>query len=138
MSPPRPHTSTAAAVASLLPVLAGVGALAWLIVRDMSLTPVWSWITLAVMSLMALVWLAVLMSLLHTMNPEIARECGRAGAIATVATGMLMIVPFAALALIAELQLGWSAAQAFAAAGLMTGAGAVGLDQARLDKTQSN
>lgn len=46
--------------------------------------------------------------------------------------GMVLLVPFALLAALAELALGWSAVQAFAAAGLMGSAAAAAAATARL------
>jgi hypothetical protein len=50
----------------------------------------------------------------------------RDNASAAVRRGFLMLVPFTALALLADLVLGWGATQAFMAAGLMTSAAVAG------------
>lgn len=47
------------------------------------------------------------------------------------AIGLLLLAPFAALALVAELLLGWNASQVFSSAGLMTACGAVGVELGR-------
>lgn len=126
------RVSTPAAVANLVLVLACIATLGWLTARHLPLSAFWSFaISFGLMG-MGLVWLGVLTGIVHVMNPEIARTHGKTAALVPVATGMLMIVPFTALALVAELSLGWSATQAFAAAGLMTGAGAVGMEIGRL------
>jgi len=126
------RVSTPAAVANLVVVLASISVLGWLTARHMPVSPVWSWAVAFLLMVMGLVWLGVLTGIVHVMNPEITRTYGGGAALVPVATGMLMVVPFTVLALIAELSLGWSAAQAFAAAGLMTGAGAVGMEIGRL------
>ena len=47
------------------------------------------------------------------------------------AIGFLLLAPFAVLALVAELLLGWNASQVFSSAGLMTACGAVGVELGR-------
>lgn len=47
------------------------------------------------------------------------------------AIGLLLVAPFAVLALAAELLLGWNASQVFSSAGLMTACGAVGAEVGR-------
>lgn len=47
------------------------------------------------------------------------------------AIGLLLLLPFAVLALAAELLLGWNASQVFSSAGLMTACGAVGVELGR-------
>lgn len=56
---------------------------------------------------------------------------GRAAVLEAAATGFLLILPFAILALAAELLLGWKASQVFSSSGLMTACGAVGVEVAR-------
>ncbi len=126
------RVSTPAAVVNLVLALASIAALGWLTARHMPVSPIWSYAVVFLLTVMGLVWLAVLAGIVHVMNPEIARTYGGGAALVPVATGMLMLVPFTVLALVAELALGWSAAQAFAAAGIMTGAGAVGMEIGRL------
>ena len=126
------RVSTPAAVANLVLVLACIATLGWLTARHLPVSPVWSFAVAFGLMGMGLVWLGALTGIVHVMNPEIARTHGGAAALTPVATGMLMVVPFTALALIAELSLGWSATQTFAAAGLMTGAGSVGMEIGRL------
>ena len=60
-------------------------------------------------------------------NPRLGRAAVREAA----ATGFLMILPFAALALAAEVALNWQASQVFSSAGLMTAGGAVGVEVMR-------
>jgi len=126
------RVSTAAGVANLALVLACITTLGWLTARHTTASPGEAFAVGFGLMVMALIWLGVLTGIVHVMNPEIARTHGSGAALVSVATGMLMIVPFTVLALFAELALGWSAAQAFAAAGLMTGAGAVGMEIGRL------
>lgn len=52
-------------------------------------------------------------------------------ALGACALGFLALVPFTALALVAELMLGWSAAQVFTSAGLMAAGGAAGMELSR-------
>ena len=126
------RVSTGAGVANLVLVLGCIATLGWLTARHMSLAPIWSFMVTFGLMVMGLIWLALLTGIVHVINPEIAQAHGSGAALVPVATGMLMIVPFTLLALVAELLLGWSATQAFAAAGLMTGAGAVGVEIGRL------
>ena len=130
------RVSTPAAMAELVLVLASIAALGWLTARHMPVSPVWSCAVGLLLAAMGLIWLGVLTGIVHVMNPEIAQTHGGMAALTPVATGMLMVVPFTVLALVAELALGWSAAQAFAAAGLMTGAGAVGMEVSRLGSSK--
>ena len=60
-------------------------------------------------------------------NPNLGRDVMREA----TATGLLLLLPFAALALAAELLLGWNASQVFSSAGLMTACGAVGVEISR-------
>ena len=46
-------------------------------------------------------------------------------------TGLLLLLPFAALALVAELLLGWNASQAFASTALVAACGAAGAEVGR-------
>ena len=55
----------------------------------------------------------------------------RAAVLEAAATGLLLLLPFAILALAAEILLGWKASQVFSSAGLMTACGAVGVEVGR-------
>lgn len=61
-----------------------------------------------------------------------ARQYGGGGLSYAVARGFLMLIPFTALAALAELYLGWSAVQAFASAGIMAAGAGVGVELAKL------
>jgi hypothetical protein len=56
---------------------------------------------------------------------------GRAVILEAAATGLLLLLPFAILALAAEILLGWKASQVFSSASLMTACGAVGVEVSR-------
>jgi uncharacterized membrane protein (UPF0136 family) len=56
---------------------------------------------------------------------------GREAVLEAASTGLLLLLPFAVLALVAELILGWNASQTFSSAGLMTACGAVGVEVSR-------
>ena len=56
---------------------------------------------------------------------------GREAVLEAASTGLLLLLPFAVLALVAELLLGWNASQTFSSAGLMTACGAVGVEVSR-------
>jgi hypothetical protein len=75
----------------------------------------------------AVVAASLLVFVLGLANPNLGREALREAA----ETGFLLILPFAALALAAELALGWQASQVFSSAALMTSGGAVGMEVAR-------
>lgn len=70
--------------------------------------------------------------MLWLVNPAIRKEYGYSGVRRAVGAGFVTFVPFAALAVVAEVGLGWDALTAFAMTGFMTGAGAAGLEVARL------
>jgi hypothetical protein len=69
----------------------------------------------------------VLVLALSSTNPSL----GRAAVTEAAETGFLLILPFAILALAAELLLGWQASQVFSSAALMTSGGAVGIEVVR-------
>jgi hypothetical protein len=64
------------------------------------------------------VW--VLRGMLSLGNASVRADHGAAALRAAVDDGFRMLLPYAALALIADLGLGWQSAQAFSAAGLLT------------------
>ena len=70
---------------------------------------------------------SVLVFVLGLANPHLERAALREAA----ESGFLLILPFAVLALAAELALGWQASQVFSSAALMTSGGAVGMEVAR-------
>ncbi len=76
--------------------------------------------------------LALLTLFLSLVNGAVRREHGRAAVRLAVNGGFLLLVPFTVLALVAELGLGWEAAAGFAAAGIITAAGAAGAELTRL------
>jgi len=65
-------------------------------------------------------------------NPAVRKEHGYKGVGRAVGTGFAGLVPFALLAFLAEMSLGWDALSAFAIAGLMAGATGAGLEVSRL------
>jgi hypothetical protein len=69
----------------------------------------------------------VLTTALSMANPHLERPAVREAA----ASGFLLMLPFAILALAAEILLGWKASQVFSSAGLMTACGAVGVEVGR-------
>lgn len=78
-------------------------------------------------ALFALLGTYLLVLVLVLANPRLGRDVvGEA-----TATGLLLLLPFAVLALAAELALGWNASQTFSSAGLMTACGAVGVEVGR-------
>ena len=78
-------------------------------------------------ALFAFLAVQLLVMILRLVNPRMDRD----GISKAAATGLLMLLPFAALALVAELLLGWNASQAFASAALVTACGAVGAEVGR-------
>ncbi|MGE4072293.1 MAG: hypothetical protein AB7E72_14075 [Lysobacterales bacterium] len=70
--------------------------------------------------------IVLLRALLHAGNGSVRAEHGTQVVRAAVDEGLLMLLPFAALALLAELGFGWESVQAFAAAGLLTAASLAG------------
>lgn len=68
----------------------------------------------------------LLRALLHVGNGSVRSEHGAQVVRTAVDEGFLMLLPFAALALLAELGFGWESVQAFAAAGLLTAGGLAG------------
>lgn len=68
----------------------------------------------------------LLRALLHAGNGSVRAEHGTQVVRAAVDEGLLMLLPFAALAVLAELGFGWESVQAFATAGLLTAASLAG------------
>lgn len=71
---------------------------------------------------------------LHVASPQIRQQRGFMGAWQSFNTGFMMLIPFTVLALIAELALGWNAAQVFASAGIMTAGATMGVEMSKLGK----
>jgi hypothetical protein len=69
----------------------------------------------------------LLVQAIHVAHPGLGRDAIQEAA----SNGLLLILPFAVLALVAELLLGWNASQTFSSAGLMTACGAVGVEVSR-------
>jgi len=78
------------------------------------------------------VLLTPLRLMLWVANPTVRKEHGWAGIRKAVGAGFVTIVPFALLALVAELLLGWNALTAFAMAGMAASSGAAAMEVARL------
>ena len=76
--------------------------------------------------------IAVMRGLLSAGNPGLRATYGETVIDAAVAGGFLMLLPFAVLALLAELLLQWEAVQAFMATGLMTAAALTGSELSAL------
>ena len=77
--------------------------------------------------LFGLMAVVLLSGLLALCNPgAFKRPRGLWGLLGAASEGLLLLLPFTILALLAELLLGWNAAQAFAAAGLMASAPGMG------------
>lgn len=60
-------------------------------------------------------------------------EIGLSGVWAAVGKGFLMMIPFAVLAVVAEVGLHWNAVQAFASVGLMSAGAAAGMELAKIN-----
>jgi hypothetical protein len=119
-------------LAQLALVLLCIGLLGWLTTRHLPASPVRVGGFVFGFLLLPALGLAILSSLLSTLNPAAANTHGKLAGLSAVSSGMLLIVPFTLLALIADLVLGWSAVLTFATAGVMTGAGAVGTEMSKL------
>ena len=61
-------------------------------------------------------------------NPDLRKVQGLRGVLRQLAGGFAFAVPFAVLALVSRIGLGWNGASAFAGAAIATGAGAGGLE----------
>ncbi|MDI6831943.1 MAG: hypothetical protein QME88_11500 [Actinomycetota bacterium] len=113
-----------------LVILACLAVLAWLngryVGRGGGQVAAFSLIGLA----LALACLAGLAALLMATSPPL-RQAGYASAWDAVSRGYLLLVPFALLALLADLAFGWSAATAFMQAAVMTSGAAVGAELMR-------
>ncbi|MEW6555543.1 MAG: hypothetical protein AB1384_14815 [Actinomycetota bacterium] len=81
--------------------------------------------------IIALACLAGLAALVMALDPALRQGPGYAGAADAVARGYLLALPFALLALLADLAFGWGAATAFMQAAIMTSGAAVGVELAR-------
>ena len=73
-----------------------------------------------------------LASVLIILFPRATRRHGWRKTAAGVMRGFLLLIPYAVLAVLARSVLGWDAAAAFTAAGLMTACAAIGAEIARL------
>ncbi len=82
--------------------------------------------------LYAWVGLSLLGRALFIFNRRVRKSHGYGAFKSAIGIGFLMLLPFTVLSLLAELFLGWSAVQAFAAAGIMTGAALAGMELGRL------
>jgi len=78
------------------------------------------------------VLLSPLRWLLWIANTEVRKAHGYGGIRRAVGAGFATIVPFAVLAWVAEMALGWDALTAFSMAGFMTASGAAGVEVVRL------
>jgi len=90
-----------------------------------------SWLLVGLSALTGLLAGWVLLLLLGWGLALIGGKVSRAGVKTAVSRGFLLLVPFTVLALAAEWGLGWQAAGAFTAAGIMTGSTAVGVELAQ-------
>ena len=69
----------------------------------------------------------LLVGAIHLTHPGLGRDTVQEAA----SNGLLLLLPFAVLALVAELLLGWNASKTFSSAGLMPACGAVGVEVSR-------
>lgn len=94
--------------------------------------PEFSWTTLLSSMFLALVMglLAVnmLIMLLNNGNPVLRAESGGQFAREAVSTGMLFMIPFTVLAVLALVVLGWDAVMPFASTAIMTAAATAGTE----------
>jgi hypothetical protein len=107
----------------LAPICYGV--MAWLLARRLPVGALGTILVVLagfVLGLVATLFLRVLMTVC---NLQLSRQPGARVARAA-SDGALVLLPFTVLAVLAELLLGWSALQAFASAGTMASAAAMG------------
>ena len=76
--------------------------------------------------------LSLLALILWAANPGARHQYGSRGVGTAITRGFLLLFPFTALALAAELALGWNAVQAFASAGIMSSGAATGAELGKL------
>ncbi len=81
--------------------------------------------------LLACACLAGMAALAMALDPALRQGPGYAGALDVVSRGYLLALPFALLALLADLAFGWNAATAFMQAAIMTSGAAVGVELSR-------
>ncbi|MDO8690321.1 MAG: hypothetical protein Q7R39_10000 [Dehalococcoidia bacterium] len=82
--------------------------------------------------LYAWVGLGLLGRMLFVTNRSVRKRYGYVAFKGAIGAGFLMLFPFTILSAFAELYLGWNAVQAFAAAGIMTGAALAGMELGKL------
>ena len=123
---PSPASARVALPHWTVPVLA-FAAFGGLIGWRVGASPVSTVLGVAIGAAFAFAGAFVLTTALSMANPHLERPAVREAA----ATGFLLILPFAVLALAAEILLGWKASQVFSSAGLMTAFGAVGVEVSR-------
>jgi len=117
-------------IAAVLAVLACFAVLAWLNGRYVGsgAGQVATYTLLGL--LLAIACLAGLAGLVLAASPSL-RPAGYRGALDAVSRGFLIVIPFTALALLADLAFGWNAATAFVQAAIMTSGAAVGVEVMR-------
>jgi len=79
--------------------------------------------------------LGFMSTLLLVANGDLRRQYGSGFAMQAVSRGMLFMIPFAVLAVLAEVVLNWPAAMVFTSAGIMTAGASVGVEIGRLGKS---
>ena len=101
----------------------------WLTAEHLSLESSQSLGVVLFGALFAFVSACVISLVLFVVNHEV----GLSGVWAAVGRGFLMMIPFAVLAVVAQLGLNWHAVQAFASVGLMSAGGAAGMELAKIN-----
>lgn len=79
-------------------------------------------------ALIGLLAVNLLIILLNNSNAELNQQSGGQFARQAVGTGMLFMIPFTVLAVLAQLLLGWNAVMPFASAAIMTAAASAGTE----------
>ena len=117
-------------MASSMLILACFTLLAWLNGRYVANSAAYVALYSVLGVALACVFLLGLAGLVYASAPPL-RPWGFPGAWSTVTRGFLVLLPLTALALLADLVFGWSAAQAFTQAGIMMSGAAVGAEVMR-------
>ncbi len=106
--------------------------LAWLNGRDIDPRAGFVALYTFLFACLAVLALAGIGAAIYAFNARLRSASGYSAIMGTVARGFLMMLPFMVLALLAELFLGWNAAQVFTQAGIITCGSAVGAEVVRM------
>lgn len=84
--------------------------------------------SVAISLVIGLLMVRILLLILNSGNPALKKETGNQFARESVSQGMIFVVPFTVLAVLAQVVLGWDTVMAFVSAAVMTAAASAGTE----------